>query len=90
MTVWMVQLRLPGPDLRVEWSEKGLNLVTSHGQPKETRGVSLCGLVIYTKKYLKAKEELWKLKYFTMQKYNLQKKSLKRNQNPSTCYKLYD
>jgi hypothetical protein len=29
---------------------------------------------IYIKKYLKkAKEELWKLKYFTMQKYNLQK-----------------
>jgi hypothetical protein len=27
-------------------------------------------------KYLKAKEEeLWKLKYFTMQKYNLQKKN---------------
>jgi hypothetical protein len=26
-----------------------------------------------SKKYLKAKEELWKLKYFTMQKYNLQK-----------------
>jgi len=25
------------------------------------------------KKYLKAKEELWNLKYFTMQKYNLQK-----------------
>jgi len=25
------------------------------------------------KKYLKAKEELWKLKYFTMQKYNLPK-----------------
>jgi hypothetical protein len=23
--------------------------------------------------YLKAKEELWKLKYFTLQKYNLQK-----------------
>jgi hypothetical protein len=33
-----------------------------------------CGLVaIYIKTYLKAKEELWKLKYFTMQKYNLQK-----------------
>jgi hypothetical protein len=31
------------------------------------------GLAIYIKKYLKAKEELWKLKYFTMQKYNLQK-----------------
>jgi hypothetical protein len=35
-----------------------------------------CGLAIYIiKKYLKeAKEELWKIKYFTMQKYiNLQK-----------------
>jgi len=31
------------------------------------------------KKYLKAKEEeLWKLKYFTMQKYNLQKILLKK------------
>jgi hypothetical protein len=38
-----------------------------------TRGVSHCGLAIYIKKYLNAKEELWKLKYFTMQKYNLQK-----------------
>jgi len=34
--------------------------------------VSHFGLAIYIKKYLKAKEELWKLKYFTMQKYNLQ------------------
>jgi hypothetical protein len=25
------------------------------------------------KRYVKAKEELWKLKYFTIQKYNLQK-----------------
>jgi hypothetical protein len=31
------------------------------------------GLAIYFKKYLNAKEELCKLKYFTMQKYNLQK-----------------
>jgi hypothetical protein len=37
------------------------------------RGVSHFGLAIYIKKYLKAKEELWKLKYFTMQKFNLQK-----------------
>ncbi len=37
------------------------------------RGVSHYGLAIYLKKYLKAKEELWKLKYFTIQKYNLQK-----------------
>jgi hypothetical protein len=35
--------------------------------------VSHCGLAIYSKQYLKAKEELGKLKYFTMQKYNLQK-----------------
>jgi hypothetical protein len=36
--------------------------------------VSHCDLAIYIKKYLKAKEELWKLKYFTMEKYNLPKK----------------
>jgi len=52
----------------------------------KTRGVSHCGLAMYIKKYLKAKEELWKLKYFTMQKYiNLQKSS-KRNQNPSRYF----
>jgi hypothetical protein len=35
----------------------------------ETRGASHCGLAVYIKKYLKAKKkELWKLKYFTMQK----------------------
>ncbi len=39
-----------------------------------TRSVSYCGLAIYIEKYLKAKEEeLWKLKYFTMQKYHLPK-----------------
>jgi hypothetical protein len=27
--------------------------------------VSNCGLAIYIKKYLNAKDELWKLKYFT-------------------------
>jgi hypothetical protein len=39
--------------------------------------VSHFGLATYIKKYLKAKEELWKLKYFTMHKYNLQKNPLK-------------
>jgi hypothetical protein len=40
----------------------------------KTRGcVTLYGLAIYIKKYFKAKEELWKLKYFTIQKYNLPK-----------------
>ncbi len=36
-------------------------------------GVSHCGLAICIQKYLKAKEELWKLNYFTTQKYDLQK-----------------
>ncbi len=39
-------------------------------------GMSHCGLAIYIKKYLKAKEELWKFKYFTMQKYIILKKFL--------------
>jgi hypothetical protein len=39
-----------------------------------TKSVSHFGLAIFIKKYLKAKEEeLWKLKYFTIQKYDLQK-----------------
>jgi hypothetical protein len=50
--------------------------------------VSHSGLAIYMKKYLKAKDKLWELKYFTMQKHNLQKSS-KRNQNPSRYYKGY-
>jgi hypothetical protein len=37
-------------------------------KPALTRGVLHCGLAMYIKKYLTAKkEELWKLKYFTMQ-----------------------
>ncbi len=39
----------------------------------QTRGVSRCDIPIYIKKYLKAKEELSKLKYFTMLNYNLPK-----------------
>jgi hypothetical protein len=46
----------------------------------EQWGVSHYSLAIYIKKYINAKEELWKFKYFTMQKHNLQKQ---RNQNPS-------
>ncbi len=43
---------------------------------EKTRGVSHCGLPIYTlKKGIKAKEELWKLNYFTMQKKIIFKKS---------------
>jgi hypothetical protein len=40
-----------------------------------TRGVSHCGLELYIKMYLKAKEELRKLKYSTMQKTYTSKKS---------------
>jgi hypothetical protein len=47
------------------------------------RCVTHCGLAIYIKKYLKAKEQLWKFKYFSMQKYNLQKNPLKKIKNPS-------
>jgi hypothetical protein len=43
----------------------------------KTRGAAHCGLAIYIKKCLKAKERLWKLKYFTMKNYNLQKNPLK-------------
>jgi hypothetical protein len=40
--------------------------------------VSHCGLAIYIERYLKAKEELWKLKIFHhAKKYNLQKTPLK-------------
>jgi hypothetical protein len=45
--------------------------------------VSLLDLAIYIEKYLKAKEELWKFKYFTMQKYNRPKNPLKETKNPS-------
>jgi len=40
----------------------------------------------------RGKEELWKFKYFTVQKYNLPKNSSnRRNQNPSRYYyKLYN
>jgi hypothetical protein len=37
---------------------------------KITMGVSQCGLAIYIKTHLNAEEELLKLKYLTMQKYN--------------------
>jgi hypothetical protein len=39
------------------------NLTLTRYESK-TRAVSHCGLAIYIKKYLEAKEELWKFKYF--------------------------
>jgi len=60
---------------------KHATLSCLHGTKKiiirEQGGVSHFGLAIYIEKYLRAKEELWKFKYFTMQKYNLKKIALK-------------
>jgi hypothetical protein len=44
--------------------------------------VTLCGLAICIKKYLKTKEKLWKLNYFTITKFFFLKILLKKNQNP--------
>jgi hypothetical protein len=41
---------------------------------------------MYIKKYIKAKEELWKLKYFTMEKYKLHSKKKK---TPPKSFKIY-
>jgi len=57
-----------------------------NGHVKKTRGVSHYGLAIYIKKYLKAKEELWKFKNFHHVENIMLKKSSKRNQNPSSYY----
>jgi len=46
--------------------------------PKKQGVCHTVALAIYIKKYLKANEELWKFKYFTMQKYNLQNNCLKK------------
>jgi hypothetical protein len=53
--------------------QKALSWVSLFVCSNLTRGVSHCGLAIYIRNYLKEKKELWKLKYFIMQKYNLQK-----------------
>jgi hypothetical protein len=51
--------------------------------------VSHCGLAIYGKKYLKTKEELWKLNYFTTQKYDVQKNPLKETKILQDIITLY-
>jgi hypothetical protein len=56
---------------------------------KSLLGASHYGLAIYIKKYLKAKEKLWKLKYFTMKNYNLQKNPLKETKILQDIITLY-
>jgi hypothetical protein len=51
LTLWFNNSKLQAPHLPINF---------------KTRGVSHSGLAIYIKKYFKAKEKLWKLKYFTM------------------------
>jgi hypothetical protein len=51
-----------------------------------TRGMSHFGLAIYIKTYVKAKEELWKLKIFQTSKNIVFQKSSERNRNPSRYY----
>jgi hypothetical protein len=52
--------------------------------------VTHCGLAIYITKYLNAKEELWKFKYFTTQKYNPQKNSVKETKILQDIITLYN
>ncbi len=55
-------------------------------EANEIKGVCYNVALSFTLKkssHLKAKEELWKLKYFTMQQYNLPKNPLKETKNPS-------
>jgi hypothetical protein len=54
--------------------------------PKQTRGVSHCGLAIYIKMYLNAKEEIMETQIFHHAKNIIFKKSSKRNPNPSRYY----
>ncbi len=61
-------LRVIGPQYWGVWSEKEC----------KTRGVCQC-----TFKAKEEEEELWKLKYFTMQKYNLQKNPIKKKKPKS-------
>jgi len=60
-----------------EQPQNKLSIAPKPQNKRKQGGVSHCGLAIYSKKYLKAKGELWKLKYFTMQNCNLQKNPLK-------------
>jgi hypothetical protein len=52
--------------------------------------MGVLGLAIYIKRYPKAKQELWKLKYFTIQKYNLQNNPLKEAKILQDIITLYN
>jgi hypothetical protein len=50
------------------WMVRQLNSFASKWEEINKGFLTLVALPFILKKYLKAKEELWKLKYFTMQK----------------------
>jgi hypothetical protein len=56
------------------WKEKSVENVVTLGPMAQVTLVYIKNVKIY----FKAKEELWKFKYFTMQKYNLTKKILEK------------
>jgi hypothetical protein len=56
----------------VKYTYRLLSLEQHHKIERKQAVCHTYGLAIYIEKHLKAKEELWKLKYFSMQKYNLQ------------------
>jgi hypothetical protein len=63
------------------------HLCTKFLFPQTKQGVChIVALPFILKKYLKAKEELWKFEYFTMQKYNLQKNPSKKKPK---SFKIY-
>ncbi len=80
-------MQQPKVDAMTTGPEDGQNLLQTSGEwfftftqnlgILKNKGCVHCGLAIYIKKYLTAKEELWRLKYFTMQTNNLQKNPLK-------------
>ncbi len=76
-------------ELNMGWFARKLSLQNHENNQFGTRGVLNCGLAVYIKKYCKAKEELWKLKYFTMQKYNLRKNPLKETKIFQDIITLY-
>jgi hypothetical protein len=78
LKIWVWKEKSVEPSMCSHWVQlHRATLVYIRFRSNSTRGVSHHGLAIYIKKYLKAKEELRKFKYFTMQKYNLKKNPLK-------------
>ncbi len=73
---WQIWEKNPATRCKLQFLKTRENEKNKNKQGKSIVSVSHYGLAIYIKKYFKAKDELWKFKYFIMQKYNLQKNPL--------------